>query len=978
MSEFISNLLFENVNNYYTESMTITNEKCDEFTQYALSILLVNVRSVRDLSRFDDLRIQLALMRRRPDVIVVTESWIERSVIGLYDLVGYALISYCRDDRGGGGVVVYVNDEISFTNPIARAVHGIENVQFSLELAKDNVIIIDAYYRPPEVPFSRLTEVLSANLAQHPGHKRIVLGDFNVNLLGYSSMSNQYVDLVESLGFVVVNNEVTRPVSGTLLDHVLKNFQCESVHMTFDFGIRTDHNSILSLFNVAKDVSAECECVKRYTNWRAYEIQLSQEVANIQDDDPNVMCNALVNAILDSVSSNTTERTFRLKRNGCEWMTSELQSLIRRKENLKRATLRYPLSIIYQTRYNDVCEELTDLKRRTKSQYFDSKLGNNTSSKQKWNNLNQILGRSRKSGPEKVKLTDGRTLRTPLEISDRFNEYFSTIASNISPPELVNNNINRFGTLDRHPNSFFLEPVTVDEVECAILSLSEGKAPGLDGVSVGAMKRGVQAIVPVLTNLINKCFSTGVFPDALKLARVTPVFKAGDRELVSNYRPISILSVLNKIFENCIYVRLIKFLNACNYFHSTQYGFREKSSTSGACLELLEDVYKAIDDRKYVCATFFDCSKAFDLVPHNILLDKLELAGIRGLPLELFRSYLSDRWQAVSIQGHNSSMRRMEMGVAQGSKLGPLLYLMYTNDLGRLPIKGKLMLYADDVAILYRSNSPAALLDDIRHDMLSISLYYRTNRLVLNLDKSKVMFFGRRSNRDVSEDIVINGTIIERVASYKYLGLVLDSNLNFKSHVEHVARRLTSIVGTMYRVKDFVPRHILITLFFSLFHSNMSYLLEVYGTASKTILKRIETLQRRALKMIFNLPNQYPTSELYQRVRGLNIVPVKVHYYVTMGSFAHKVINRSTHCNIVISEDNPLRRGRHTRRYKLDKVRSEMGKRRFSYEAKLLGNEIDDTYSPSISICRLKKRIRSFLTDDESKFVLMLDCDRFC
>lgn len=250
----------------------------------------------------------------------------------------------------------------------------------------------------------------------------------------------------------------------------------------------------------------------------------------------------------------------------------------------------------------------------------------------------------------------------------------------------------------------------------------------------------------------------------------------------------------------------MKFLKADGFFHERQYGFRDHSSTTGACLELVDDLLQAIDDRMYVSVTFFDCSKAFDLVPHDLLLEKLELAGIRGIPLRLIGSYLTDRKQVVSIDGSVSEVRRMQMGVAQGSKLGPLLYLIYTNDLGYLSLKGKIMMFADDVAIMYRSVSRDTLVGNIRHDMNLVSGYYETNRLVINLGKSKIMFFGRRSNRMFGEDIVINGSVIERVRSYKYLGLILDTDLNFKLHIEHVAGKISSIIGMIYRIRSFVPQ----------------------------------------------------------------------------------------------------------------------------------------------------------------------------
>lgn len=188
------------------------------------------------------------------------------------------------------------------------------------------------------------------------------------------------------------------------------------------------------------------------------------------------------------------------------------------------------------------------------------------------------------------------------------------------------------------------------------------------------------------------------------------------------------------------------------------------------------------------------------------------------------------------IDGQSSSIEHVNMGVAQGSKLGPLLYLIFTNDIGKLALKGKIMMFADDIAMLYRSNEPTLLMQDVQHDMALISDYFETNRLVLNLNKSKVMYFGKKSNSTFDNEVIINGNVIERVYMYKYLGLIVDSDLNFNHHVDYVARKLTSIISLIFRVRGFVPRHILIDLLFSLFHSNLLYLIEVYGTASKTTL----------------------------------------------------------------------------------------------------------------------------------------------
>lgn len=525
----------------------------------------------------------------------------------------------------------------------------------------------------------------------------------------------------------------------------------------------------------------------------------------------------------------------------------------------------------------DSCSELTELKRRTRRQFYDRNLGKNVSVKTKWRNLNRILGRKQRKPIDAIMTNDGATVTDPCVIAEQFNDFFAKIPLEIAPLARPGDDVRSLGTLTTQDRSFFLEPVTNEEVMLIVMKLSDDKSPGFDNIPPRALKTAAGTIVPLLVDLINESFRSGIVPDKFKIARVTPVFKAGDRSCVSNYRPISVLTVFDKVFETCLYTRLVHFFKSTDFFHVTQYGFREKSGTTGACIELVDDILEAVDEKRIVCSTFFDSSKAFDLVPHDLLLMKLELSGIRGHPLDLISSYLTNRNQFVSLNGCTSSMRQMTLGVAQGSKLGPLMYLVYTNDLGDLPLEGKVMMYADDVAILYRCVSKEALMFQLHHDMDLVSAYFRVNRLVLNVSKSKIMYFGARSLRVASDDLVFDGCVIERVSEFRYLGLVLDSKLSFRRHVDSVAKKVSCVIGMLYRVRDVVPRHTLINLYFSLIHSNLLYLLEVYGCAGKLALFRLEKLHRKALKTILNLPRRYPTLELYERVRSFNIYPIKLN-----------------------------------------------------------------------------------------------------
>jgi hypothetical protein len=181
------------------------------------------------------------------------------------------------------------------------------------------------------------------------------------------------------------------------------------------------------------------------------------------------------------------------------------------------------------------------------------------------------------------------------------------------------------------------------------------------------------------------------------------------------------------------------------------------------------------------------------------------------------------------------------------------MYLIFTNDLGDFKFKGSIMIYADDVAIV-KAESKNDLLENMKHDILLIEEYYNTNCLVLNINKSKIMYFGNKSVAECQEPFLLNGETIESVPHFKYLGLIIDSRMNFKVHIDTLANKISSNICILWRVRGFMPRHILINLFSSLIHSNLIHLIEVFGSASKELIFRFERLQRRALKIIFNLP----------------------------------------------------------------------------------------------------------------------------
>ena len=275
----------------------------------------------------------------------------------------------------------------------------------------------------------------------------------------------------------------------------------------------------------------------------------------------------------------------------------------------------------------------------------------------------------------------------------------------------------------------------------------------------------------------------------MKISKVIPVYKKGDKDHVCNYRPISLLTSLSKLLEKIVYTRLLEFLNI-HIISNSQFGFRQKHSTSHAILTLIEKVTKAIDKFQHTVGVFLDLSKAFDTIDHDILLYKLYHYGIRGKALEWFRSYLTNRKQFVAINVHYSSQQDVDCGVPQGSLLGPLLFILCITDIQNSSEILSFILFADDSNVFLSHPDPHILVNTLVSELEMLLFWIRTNNLSLNLQKTKCMIFSNSLDR-LPMNIALDGTVLEIVSSTKFLGLTIDNKLSWKPHIDSVCRTIS-------------------------------------------------------------------------------------------------------------------------------------------------------------------------------------------
>ena len=395
---------------------------------------------------------------------------------------------------------------------------------------------------------------------------------------------------------------------------------------------------------------------------------------------------------------------------------------------------------------------------------------------------------------------------------------------------------------------FDIPLITEHFVAQEIDKMSCKKATGIDGLSCKVLKIAKDVIVPSITKIINMSIRTNTVPNIWKQAKVTPIFKSGDLNDVSNYRPISVLPILSKILERAVFNHFYSYLTKYKVICENQSGFRPKHSCCTALLKQVNEWAKNIDDGKVNGIVLIDLRKAFDTINHSILLEKLSKVGCTNNTVSWFKSYLANRQQKVTFKNGTSSSRLIDIGIPQGSILGPLLFTLYINDLPKAIHNVQVDMYADDTTFHIGSNCYRDLTCSLQSAMDKLNVWLDINKLVLNVDKTKIMLIGSRKKLgDRGEediDIYVKGKKLELVDSAKILGIEIDSHLNFYKHVDNTAEKVSRKIGFLRRMKPVIPRKVLSLLFHALVNSLFEYCSPVWSGASIMSIDKLFKLQK--------------------------------------------------------------------------------------------------------------------------------------
>ena len=593
------------------------------------------------------------------------------------------------------------------------------------------------------------------------------------------------------------------------------------------------------------------EDIKSY-HWQSILSNLSTEESFTQ----------LHKVILESFNKHMPEKTRVIgqkTKNHEPWLTPGIRKSLINQRKLYRQTLKPTCNQAAIDKYKAHRKILQQVKRKAKTDFYRSRCKEfKNDTKKLWNVVNSVIGKTKKKETiiQSLKIGNIKTTNSK-KITTELCNYSANVRKDFANKIPKGNHDIKYylNKISTNPHSIFLAPTTTMEITKLIGSLKNKDSSGHDGISNKILKGITNSISHPLSIIFNKSMEEGIFPSEMKKADTVSLYKSKARDEKNNYRPISLLLTISKLLEKVIYQRTYKFLTKYDQIHVSQYGFREGHSCQDAIAELVGNIVKNTDEGLYTIGVFLDLSKAFDTLEHEVLYNKLETYGIRGIALEWFKRYLSERKLRVkcmvstSHKQEYSEYERVEYGTPQGSCLGPLLFLIFSNDLHKHLEYCNNLQFADDTTIYKGHRNLRYLTWCVEQDLNNLNDWFKANKLTLNVDKSVHMVFGKKNN--TKTEIKLGDIELPRVTAVKFLGIWMDEHLNWNEHLSKLKLRVKRNLNLLQIGTNMLDPQTKKILYYAQIYSHLSYGLIIWGNMiSNTNVDSIQKLQNKCIKKI--------------------------------------------------------------------------------------------------------------------------------
>jgi Reverse transcriptase (RNA-dependent DNA polymerase)/Endonuclease-reverse transcriptase len=884
-----------------------------------MTIIHINCRSLN--KNFDSIHSFIMSLSLLPSVILLTETWLSsESPLHFYHLENYSLLSKPREsNKSGGGVAMYISNMLTYReiNSTTQGNFGsFEYFAVDILLKQGVPLKIMVVYRPPDASLTIFIEELSnlLEVLNQKNNQLLIAGDFNIDLLKTGTRPTndshlQFCNLLISYGFyptITIPTRITLS-SATLIDNIFINKCFVNQFSRVIYEDISDHLPILLQLNLEHnshyDTTATKILPKRIYSHRNIQkfVELANNVkwTNLFDsdeinklDDVNKSYNIFASKFQEifNMAFPLTLPVNQSRKNqhklNTPWFTAELKDACKKKRLLFKRKIKNPTPTNAKI-YNTFRNNLKTLIRKQQRIYYlreFQKYSQNTT--KTWKLINLLVKhknvRDELSTIPTEFCIDGKTSNCSQKIANALNDFFISIGQYKKPSQTDNGSTYTSYLKTPNPISCFLSPTDTYEINSVLNSMEGKTSAGVDETNLLAIKLIGELIAPSLASLINLSMETGKFPDQLKIAKIIPLHKTGPKGDISNYRPISLLNSFSKIFEKIILKRMESFISKCNILVDQQYGFRAKHSTEQALMELINKITDHIDNKKYVVCIAVDIQKAFDSLHHKTLLGKLEYYGFRGKILSLLQNFLSNRYQYVTYNNCSSTPQLITTGIPQGSVLGPLLFLLYINDLKAALKQDSPILFADDSSLIYADISLKALAETVNSELLSLTYWMDANKLSLNVKKTNYLLFQNHLENPTNLPIQLYKENIQQVLNMKILGVYIDNKLNWKPHLNQLDRKLSSTLFVLRKIRNQLNTKIALSIYNALIYSSLQYGILLWGRTYPTSLKHIQVLQNKCLKCCLGLPSRTSTHLIYNKAKTLTVDKIYIYKAATL------------------------------------------------------------------------------------------------
>lgn len=862
---------------------------------FLMTLMTLNIHSL--INKYDHLDAFIrSFGTNKPKIFLITETWLKHNRF-LHNISGYTVEFINRPGSvRGGGICLYIADNINYTvlhrDTLLNSFHLVVDLH-------DYDFRIGCVYRDPSNDYSAYITHLDSLMERH--RNAIWMGDFNIDLLRPSAAKSAYETMLISNNMQIINKidptfaTYYHTRSGTsILDHALTNL----VGCEFNFYVTcvgfSDHDAVLISINRPPTVQNKSDRLVNRVDYNRLNTMIPSIINRASTVD------GLISNMTVAINRCTSKR--RAKEDDDHWITNDISLLFAERDWAKRKTKLFPQNQSFQDEYRELRNLATSVTRAAKQQFYQRKFETNMhDSRKTWQLLNDVLYGKIRSKPSITSILNdsGELLTQDDQISDYLTDYYTNIGPSLSQtiPGPANDPLIN---ITQNSSTFTLRPVTISEVKNLIRGIRSNVAPGDDKITATLLKRHINSFAPLFTKLINNSFRTGSFDRSLKIAVACVLHKGGDKRRAENQRFVSVLSVVSKVWEGAYNKQLTQFLSDSNYLHSGQYGFISGSDTSTAAIDLVTFLQNALNSGKLAGSTFIDVAKAFDSVDHELLLKKLEKAGVIGPAHQLLKEYLNQRPCSVKVNDTKSDPKTMKAGVPQGSILSATLFLIFINDIFKLKLNGKSQLYADDVSIVYETTNTSEMNKQMNEDLACLFEWFISNKLVMNVKKTQFMLFHHKLKKVQADEmnVLVAGVRVQRVETFKYLGLHLDTHLNWHHHIDQIANKIASMIGAIHRACHVINNRTKIALYNAHVHSHLNYMAHIWGASDPTALRALETLQNKVIRSIFwreyNRPGQH-TIDLY---KAHNILPLSRLSIFSACVTTYKILSDQSHSTI--------------------------------------------------------------------------------